>query len=383
MKIGIIDICKQIEDPRMDRKKLHKMETIIYVSIAAVICGAQSWNEIEEFGHAKFDFFKSRIPNLEVIPSHDTFNRFFSIIKPSYFELIFRNWVKQVCQEIKGVVAIDGKLMRGPSKCNDEHTTGKEGFKLWMVSAWSAANGISLGQVKVDDKSNEITAVPLLIHALDLDDCIVTIDAMGCQLEITKAIIERNSNYIIALKKNQKSSYELAKKIIDGYENRNVILNRVTRHTSESTGHGRLETRVCTVVSYGPVMEPMFKDKFAGLRSIVGMKSERIILATGERSEKTRYYITSLENTNPEEIANAIRQHWSIENNLHWQLDVTFREDYSKKVQNAARNFSAVTKMALTILKNDKVTKGSMNLKRLKAGWDEKYLSTLLQDSAF
>lgn len=347
MKIGIIDICKQIEDPRMDRKKLHKMETIIYVSIAAVICGAQSWNEIEEFGHAKFDFFKSRIPDLEVIPSHDTFNRFFSIIKPSYFELIFRNWVKQVCQEIKGVVAIDGKLMRGPSKCN------------------------------------EITAVPLLIHALDLDDCIVTIDAMGCQLEITKAIIERNSNYIIALKKNQKSSYELAKKIIDGYENRNVILNRVTRHTSESTGHGRIETRVCTVVSYGPVMEPMFKDKFAGLRSIVGMKSERIILATGERSEKTRYYITSLENTNPEEIANAIRQHWSIENNLHWQLDVTFREDYSKKVQNAARNFSAVTKMALTILKNDKVTKGSMNLKRLKAGWDEKYLSTLLQDSAF
>ena len=250
MKIGIIDICKQIEDPRMDRKKLHKMETIIYVSIAAVICGAQSWNEIEEFGHAKFDFFKSRIPDLEVIPSHDTFNRFFSIIKPSYFELIFRNWVKQVCQEIKGVVAIDGKLMRGPSKCNDEHTTGKEGFKLWMVSAWSAANGISLGQVNVDDKSNEITAVPLLIHALDLDDCIVTIDAMGCQLEITKAIIERNSNYIIALKKNQKSSYELAKKIIDGYENRNVILNRVTRHTSESTGHGRIETRVCTVVSY-------------------------------------------------------------------------------------------------------------------------------------
>ena len=367
----------------MDRKKLHKMETIIYVSIAAVICGAQSWNEIEEFGHAKFDFFKSRIPDLEVIPSHDTFNRFFSIIKPSYFELIFRNWVKQVCQEIKGVVAIDGKLMRGPSKCNDEHTTGKEGFKLWMVSAWSAANGISLGQVKVDDKSNEITAVPLLIHALDLDDCIVTIDAMGCQLEITKAIIERNSNYIIALKKNQKSSYELAKKIIDGYENRNVILNRVTRHTSESTGHGRIETRACTVVSYGPVMEPMFKDKFAGLRSIVGMKSERIILATGERSEKTRYYITSLENNNAEEIANAIRQHWSIENNLHWQLDVTFREDYSKKVQNAARNFSAVTKMALTILKNDKVTKGSMNLKRLKAGWDEKYLSTLLQDSAF
>lgn len=332
MKIGLINICKQIDDPRMNRKKVHKMETIIYISIAAVICGAQSWNEIEEFGYAKFDFFKSRIPDLEFIPSHDTFNRFFSIIKPDFFELIFRNWVKQVCAEVTGVVAIDGKLMRGPSKCDDEHTTGREGFKLWMVSAWSAANGISLGQVKVDDKSNEITAVPLLIHALDLDDCIITIDAMGCQLEITKAIIDRNSNYIIALKKNQKKSYELAKEIIDGYENRDVILNRVTRHTSESTGHGRLETRISTVVSYGSGMERMFKDKFVGLKSIVGVKSERIIMSTGERTEERRYYITSLGNSNPEEIANAIRQHWSIENNLHWQLDVTFCRFREKRV---------------------------------------------------
>lgn len=383
MKIGIIDICKQIEDPRMNRRKVHKMETIIYVSIAAVICGAQSWNEIEEFGNSKLDFFKSKIPDLEFIPSHDTFNRFFSIIKPEYFELIFRNWVKQVCQEIKGVVAIDGKLMRGSSKCDDEHPTGREGFKLWMVSAWSVANGISLGQVKVKDKSNEITAVPLLINALELEDCIVTIDAMGCQQEITKAIIDRGSNYIIALKKNQKKSYNFAKQVIDEYENRNLIVNRVTRHTSENTGHGRIETRVCTVVSYGEIMEKMFKSKFAGLKSIVGVKSERTIIATGECTQETRYYITSLENKNPEEIASAIRQHWSIENNLHWQLDVTFREDYSKKIQNAARNFSVATKIALSILKNDKTTKGSMNLKRLKAGWDEKYLYRLLQDSAF
>lgn len=383
MKVGIIDICKQIEDPRIDRKKVHKMETIVYISVAATICGAQSWNEIEAFGNAKFDFFKSRFPALETIPSHDTFNRFFSLIRPEYFELIFRNWVKQVCQENKGVVAIDGKLMRGPSKCDDKHTTGKEGFKLWMVSAWSAANGISLGQVKVDDKSNEITAVPLLIRALDLDDCIVTIDAMGCQREITKTIIERNSNYIITLKENQKKSYELAKEIIDGYEGKGTITGRVTRHVSESTGHGRQETRTCTVVTYGPCMERMFENKFIGLRSLIRLRSERVIMATGERSIENRYYITSLDNANPEEIATAIRQHWSIENNLHWQLDVTFREDHSKKVKNAARNFSAVTKMALAILKGDKTTKGSMDLKRLKAGWDEKYLDSLLNDYAF
>ena len=165
------------------------METIIYISIAAVICGAQSWNEIEEFGNAKITFFKSRILDLESIPSHDTFNRFFSIIKPEYFELIFRNWVKQVCQEVKGVVAIDGKLMRGPSQCDGEHTTGKEGFKLWMVSAWSAANGLSLGQVKVDDKSNEITAIPLFINSLELSGCLVTIDAMGCQKDIPRPLL--------------------------------------------------------------------------------------------------------------------------------------------------------------------------------------------------
>lgn len=383
MKIGIIDLCKQIDDPRMDRKKVHKMETIIYISIAAVICGAQSWNEIEEFGKAKFDFFKKRIPDLESIPSHDTFNRLFSIIKPDYFELIFRNWVKQVCQEIDGVVAIDGKLMRGPSRCDEKHTTGKDGFKLWMVSAWSASNGISLGQVKVNDRSNEITAVPLLINALDIEECIVTIDAMGCQTEITEAIRARKADYIIALKKNQEISYDLAQEIIGGYEYRDPILNRVTRHVSENDGHGRIETRTCTVVSYGETTERMFKNKFKDLKSIIGVKSERIIKNTGESTVEYRYYITSLKNIDPEEISSYIRQHWSIENNLHWQLDVTFKEDHSKKVKNAARNFSAVTKIALSVLKKDKTTKGSMNLKRLKAGWDDNYLSTLLKDNLF
>ena len=383
MKIGIIDLCKQIEDPSMNRKKVHKMETSIYISIAAVICEVQSWNEIEEFGNSKIAFFKSRIPGLEFIPSHDTFNRFFSMIKSDYFELIFRNWVKRVCLEVKGVVAIDGKLMRGPSQCDGEHTRGKEGFKLWMVSAWSAANGISLGQVKVDDKSNEITAIPLLINSLELSGCIVTIDAMGCQKDITQTIIEHDANYIIAIKENKKKNYQPAKQIIDYYQDRDEIINRVTRHVSENAGYGRIEKRNCTVVSYGSIMEKMFKKKLVGLKSVVGIKSERTIVATGEYTQEVRYYVTSLDNTQPEKIASAIRQHWSIENNLHWQLDVTFREDYSKKVKNAARNFSVATKMALTTLKNEKTTKGSMNLKRLKAGWDENYLSQLLRDNNF
>ena len=383
MKIGIIDICKQIEDPRIERRMVHKMETIVYIAVAAVLCGALGWNEIEEFGKSKFDFFKRKLPGLERIPSHDTFNRFFSILKPDYFELIFRNWVKQVCQEVKGVVAIDGKLMRGSSKCDEEYTTGKPGFKLWIVSAWAANNGISLGQVKVEEKSNEITAIPHLLRSLDLVGCIVTVDAMGCQQEITKEIIERKSDYIIALKENQKNCYETAKEIMADYENTAIDRPQVSRHVSENTGHGRYEKRTCTVVSYGKVTERMFKDKFAGLKSVVSVKSERTTVATGEHTVEYRYYITSLDNKNPEEISSAIRQHWSIENNLHWQLDVTFREDQSRKVKNAARNFSAITKMALSMLKNDKTVKGSINLKRLKAGWDEHYLEQILQGNAF
>lgn len=223
----------------------------------------------------------------------------------------------------------------------------------------------------------------MLINALDIQGCIVTLDAMGCQEDITEAIIKRGGDYIIALKKNQGLSYDLAQEIIEGYEYRDPILNRVTRHVSEEEGHGRIETRTCTVVSYGESTAKMFKDKFEGLRSIIGVKSERTIKVTGESTVEYRYYITSLNNTKPEEISSFVRQHWTIENNLHWQLDVTFREDDSKKVKNAARNFSAVTKMALAVLKKDKTTKGSMNLKRLKAGWDESYLSKLLQDYLF
>ena len=151
----------------------------------------------------------------------------------------------------------------------------------------------------------------------------------------------------------------------------------------KNAGHGRIEKRNCTVVSYGSIMEKMFKEKLVGLKSVVRIKSERTIVAIGEYTQEVRYYVTSLDNTRPEKIASAIRQHWSIGNNLHWQLDVTFREDYSKKVKNAAGNFSVATKMALTTLKNEKTTKGSMNLKRLKAGWNENYLSQLLQDNNF
>lgn len=379
--MSIIKLVKQIPDPRVTGRIVHKMENIIYITIAAVIAGAQSWNEVEAFGKSKFSFFKERLHNLESIPSHDTFNRFFSIFDPKGFEEIFRNWVREILEDVKGVVAIDGKLMRGSSKCDAGHTLGKDDFRTWIVSAWSADNCISLGQEKVGEKTNEIKVVPKLLGAIDVSNAIVTIDAMGCQTSITEKIIEGKGDYIIALKENQKNCLSLAKDLIyeQGYMGN---CNVVTRHHSFNEGHGRREERTCIVVSYGDIMQKMFKDKFIGLKSVTGITSRRTVLSTGETSEETRYYITSLSNEDPEKIANAIRKHWTIENNLHWQLDITFREDESRKVKNAARNFSAITKMALSILKNDKTTKGSLNLKRLKAGWDEEYLSKLLEGCA-
>lgn len=368
-------------DPRVLGRTTYKMEHIIYITIAAVIAGAQSWNDISEFGKEKFDFFKERLDDLKSIPSHDTFNRFFSIFHANSFEEIFRNWVKEIIGELKGVVAIDGKLMRGPSKCDADNPIGKDDFRLWVVSAWSSENSISLGQEKVSAKSNEITIVPKLLSAIDLSKTIVTIDAMGCQTAITEKIIEGKGDYIIALKANQKHSLNLAKNMISGFANRERR-NIVSRCSTTNEGHGRHEQRDCIVVSYGNIMQNMFKDKFIGIKSIVGITSKRTIIATGETTEEVRYYITSLSNKDPEKIADAIRQHWSIENNLHWQLDFTFREDDSRKVRNAARNFSTITKMALSILKNDKTTKGSLNLKRLKAGWSEDYLDRLLTGSS-
>ena len=384
MKTGIISICKDINDPRMDRKKIHKMESIVYIAMVAVICGAQSWNEIEEFGNAKLSFFKAHIPGLETIPSHDTFNRFFSILDPDQFEQVFRNWVKQICREVKGVVSIDGKLMRGPSRCDEDHPLGNKDFRLWIVSAWSKANGISLGQEKVGEKSNEITAIPKLLAALDISDCIITIDAMGCQSKITQEIIERKGDYVIALKKNQRTSYKKAAKMLENSRLNNKDLKHISHFVSQSKGHGRLETRTVTVLGgYQKLMADIFKNRFEGLNSVIEVIRERKNIKTGVTTRQTRYYISSLNYKDPERIADIIREHWSIENNLHWQLDVSFREDLSKKTKNAARNFSAVTKIALSVLKNDKTTKGSINLKRLKAGWSNDYLEKLLQENAF
>lgn len=383
--MGIFSICKQINDPRIDRKRIHSADAIVYIAMAAVICGAESWHEVEEFGKAKIDFFRQRLPGLEHIPSHDTFNRFFSLLQPDYFERIFRHWMFEICQKYEGVVAIDGKTIRGASKCTLDHPAGSPGFKLHMVSAWAVSNGISLGQVKVDEKHNEIVAIPQLLEALDLSKCIVTIDAMGCQTDIAEQIIMAKADYILALKQNQKTLYEKAKGWFDSLEEKQIDVtkpyysNRYGKYVTEENTHGRNEIRECFVYSC-PMLSGMLKQ-WKEVKSVVRILSKRTIKSTGETAITQRYYLTSL-GLDPQKIAESIRDHWAIENNLHWQLDVSFGEDASKKTGNAAQNVSLINKIALMLIKKNP-RKGSIKAKRKAAGWDEELLCELLSMKYF
>lgn len=371
--MDIISFSKHIFDHRMDRNKAHSVETIVYVAIAAVICGAESWNEIEMFGRSKEDFFRIRIPSFNGIPSHDTFNRFFCSINIAYFERQFRYWVRQVCGKYKGVVAIDGKTIRGASKRSES------GFNLHIVSAFAAANGISLGQVKVDDKSNEITAIPELIEALDLKECIITIDAMGCQKDIAAKIIDGEADYVLCVKGNQENLHkDLIEQFAGGDEllakGRNLPHTRWASYRTEEKAHGMQEIRECTVYNNG-VLDKVYKE-WKGLQSIARIVSTRIDPNTKKVITEKRYYISSL-GLDAKLIADSVRTHWSVENNLHWQLDVSFNEDKGRKRDNGAQNYSVMCKMALALLKQDD-KKASIVAKRKCAGWDDKYLDKLL-----
>ena len=370
--MDLISIIKYLDDPRREQGRIHSLESIMYISIAAVIGGAESWNEVEEFGHLKEDFFASRIKGFSGVPSHDTFNRVFSLLDPMQLERCFRVWIKEICDSYKGVVAIDGKTVCGARRENPDGSFDK----LHIVSAWATANGISLGQERVKGKSNEITAIPALIKALDLSECTVTIDAMGCQKEITSAIIEKGADYVICLKKNQRKFHETVSRWFDDFQHKHVPPIRYQTFTTTDEGHGRYERRHCEVFCNG-LLGPYFKG-WEGLQSIVKLTSLRRDIKTGVESEEVRYYISSI-GLDPERILRSIRAHWGIENNLHWHLDVTFNEDSTRKTKNAAANFSLLNKIALMVVKNSS-KKGSLKAKRKAAGWDNKVLAQMLDE---
>jgi len=358
-------IFGQIPDFRRSHKQLYDLESILLIGIISVICGADSWNEMENYAQSKEEFLRTFLDLPNGIPSHDTFNRVFSNIDSAKFEACFINWVNTLAQlQPKEVIAIDGKTIRGAK------ASGKKS-PVHMVSAWANDNNLVLGQVKVCEKSNEITAIPKLLEVLSLEDTIVTIDAMGCQTEIASAIINKQADYILAVKANQS---QLLEAIEDEFRFGKTI--ETTR--SEGLDHGRIETRKCSIISDFQFIPT--ENNWNKLSTIIKIESTRVFKNSEKNTETaTRYYISSLKEK-PEDFQKAIRSHWAIENKLHWTLDVAFSEDASRKrTANASQNFSILNKIALNLFKNEKSSKIGVKSRRMKAGWENHYLIKVLK----
>jgi predicted transposase YbfD/YdcC len=369
---SLIAHLSEIEDPRINRTKRHKLLDILVIAMCAVIAGADDWVEVELFGQAKQEWLRTMLELPNGIPSHDTFGRVFARIDPEQFRKSFMGWVETIQVVLKGqVIAVDGKEPRGSKDGN----LGKGAMD--MVSAWATSNQLVLGQQKVDDKSNEITAIPALLQLLELEGCIVTIDAIGCQTKIIEQIVNKGADYVVALKENQGHLYEdveLAFK--DALQNGWSDI-RHDYYRTEDHAHGRHEIRQCWTISGD--------DYIRHLRGASNWKNlHTIAMIVAERQEgtaktiKTRYFISSLEN-NAEKLLWAKRTHWSIENGLHWCLDIAFREDDSRvRKGNGAENLVVLHHMALNLLKQEKSVKAGIKAKRHKAAWDGDYLLKVL-----
>lgn len=361
-----------LEDPRIDRTKLHKLLDIVVIAICAVVCGADSWVDVEVFGHAKQEWLKTFLELPNGIPSHDTFGRVFGLLDPDQFQRCFLSWIKAVSHITEGqVIAIDGKTLRG------SHDKGLGKGAIVMVSAWATANRLVLGQVKVDDKSNEITAIPELLRVLDIAGCIITIDALGCQKEIAADIVKRDANYILALKENHGRLYEDVKLLFDDLEASGFTAYSFDHQQTIDKDHGRIEIRDCWTIADPEVLHHLRgAGDWEKLGTVVKVRAERHI--GSEKEVKDRYYLSSLTG-NAAMLLDAKRTHWQIENSLHWVLDIAFREDECRvRKDHGDQNFAILRHIALNLLKQEKTVKVGVKGRRLKAGWDQDYLLKVL-----
>lgn len=376
--LSLIDELKTIADPRMDRTKDHDLIDILVIAICALLCAAESFNDMEDFGKAKQDWFKTFLPLRNGIPSHDTFNRVFAALDPKEFLDCFLRWTQSLRESVaQEIVALDGKALR---RALNRHESPK-----YVVSAWAESNNLVLGQLKVNEKSNEITAVPELLRVLELSGCIVTVDAMGCQKKIAREIIEADADYVLALKGNQERVHQEVKSFLDATleekkasRPKGAVVSRAARQLqefkTEEKDHGRIETRRY----YQSDELDWFADreKWEGLRSVGMVESIREV--NGQRTTERRYYLSSLK-LDVATFARAVRGHWGVENKLHWVMDVCFGEDQSRaRTGHAAENLATLRRLALNLLKREKTRKRGIRGKQLNASWDHSYLLKLL-----
>ncbi len=376
--LSLVEHFKSLSDPRVDRTKDHALIDILVIAVCTLLCAGETFNDMEDFGRAKYDWFKTFLTLRNGIPSHDTFNRVFAALDPQKFLECFLSWTQSLRQAVpQEIVALDGKALR--------RALHKNQSPQYIVSAWAESNSLVLGQLKVNQKSNEITAVPELLRVLELSGCIVTVDAMGCQKKIAQEIIESDADYVLALKGNQERVHEEVKTFLDstlvekkalrpaGVEPGRAAATLTSLETVEKD-HGRLETRRY----YQSSQLAWFADlpKWEGLKSVGMVEAVREV--GGQTTLERRYYLSSL-SLDIAQFARAVRGHWGIENKVHWVMDVCFREDQSRaRAGFAAENLATLRRLALNMLQREKTKKRGIKGKQLNACWDHAYLLQLL-----
>jgi predicted transposase YbfD/YdcC len=361
-----------LRDPRVERTREHKLLDIVAIAICSVICGADSWTDMAAFGRAKEAWLRQFLELPNGIPSHDTFGRVFARLDPQQFEGCFLAWVQAVFTLTAGqVIAIDGKSVRR------SHDRSRGKGALHVVSAWASANRLVLGQRAVDEKSNEITAIPQLLEVLALQGCIVTMDAMGCQTAIAAQIVAREADYVLACKANQGLFHHDVSQLFERATRHAFVGVKHTYAKTINKGHGRIEIRECWAVDDPAYLLPLRQQaKWSHLRSLIRIQSER---RRGDSIEReTRYYIASLP-ADAARLLKIVRSHWQIETALHWVLDIAFREDEARtRTQHSALNLTILRHIALNLLNQQRSVKASVKTKRLRAGWDDAFLLTVL-----
>jgi predicted transposase YbfD/YdcC len=369
----IVKHFAKLSDPRKGTLRYHNFMDIIVIGICAVICGADDYEAMAEFGQAKAEWLSTFLELPNGIPAHDTFWRVFGALNPEQFQHCFLKWMADMRKTIsKEVIALDGKQLRRSYAREDDKAA------IHMVSAWASANRLVLGQLKVDEKSNEITAIPELLRALDIRGCIVTIDAMGCQTAIAELIVEGEGDYLLSLKGNQGNLHEDVTLLFDDLFGSHFTAYAYDHAVTVDKGHGRIETRRCWTIDY-PSLKGHLRgaDGWRKLTTLVKVQSERCV--GDNRSIEDRYFIASYQDT-AAHILEHIRTHWHIENSLHWVLDIAFREDESRiRKGNGDQNFAVLRHIALNLLKHNSTSKLGIKNRRLRAGWDNDYLSSVLE----